>query len=245
MKQTGIRWIFPLGIVLLIGSFIYFDLAQYLSLDELRTRHAIYQEFCRQYPILSLLIYFFMFLTLTALSLPGVSILILVGGSLFGFIPTLLVTSCADVLGSTLAFLGSRHLFGNYLQERYPARFRAVNAGIDRKGWFYLLYLRLMPIFPCILINLLMGLTRIRVTTFYWGTQLGKLPHNMIYSNAGTQLNKLDSVWGALSPGVFSSFLLIALFPMLVKLWLKKLEARQPEPVFEQSCPVTVIQRRH
>lgn len=244
MKQTGIRAILLLGALLLIGVFFSFDLQQYLSLDYLQSRHASYQQFYLQYPVLTLLIYFLLFLTLTALSIPGVSILILVGATVFGFLPTLLLTSVADVIGSTLAFLGSRHLFSDYLQQRFPGRFRAVNAGIDRKGWFYLLYLRLMPVFPCILINLLMGLTRIRVGTFYWGTQLGKLPHNFIYANAGTQLSRLDTFWGGFSPAVILSFVLIGLFPLLVKMVIRLLERRETEQTFDQPCPITTSHSR-
>ena len=224
MKWRYIRFIISAAVVLLIGFILYFDLCHYCTLDYLNSRHAFYKQYCVQNPILTLLIYFTLYLSLTALSIPGLSVVILGGGALFGFPVTLLVISFADVFGSTLAFLGSRKLFGGFLQERFPARLRAVNSGIDREGALYLLYLRLIPVFPCFLINLLMGLTTIRVTTFYWGTQLGKLPHNALYANAGNQISKPDSFAGIFSPAVIASFTLIALFPFIAKMVLQRVK---------------------
>ena len=204
-----------------------FDLQQYLSLDYLSSRHSFYKEYCGEHPKFTLLIYFTLYMLLTAASIPGLSVVILVGGTLFGFSTTLLVISFADTFGSTLAFLSSRKLFGTYLQERFPARLRAVNRGIAREGAFYLIYLRLVPIFPCFLINLLMGLTNISVKTFYWGTQLGKLPHNALYVNAGTQISELNSLPGIFSPGVIFSFALIAFFPLIAKKALRLINDRK------------------
>ena len=172
-----------LCVFLLIGCIVVFDLHQYITLEYLNSRHLLFKQYCGQNLTATLFIYFTFYLILTALSIPGLSVVILAGGALFGFPVTLLVISFADVFGSTLAFLGSRQLFAECLQKRFPARLRAVNRGIAREGALYLLYLRLIPVFPCFLINLLMGLTSIRVTTFYWGTQLGKLPHNALYAN--------------------------------------------------------------
>ena len=227
MKRLYTRLILFLGISLLIGCFFAFDLQQYLTLDYLKSRHTFYTQYYEQNPTLTLLIYFVVFVMLTALSIPGLSVIILAGGALFGLPVSLLVTSFADVLGSTLAFLGSRHLFGKGLQHRHHTRLRAVNHGIAREGALYLLSLRLFPLFPCFLINLLMGLTKIRVTTFFWVTQLGKLPHNAIYVNAGTQISKSDSILGVFSPGIVASFVLIGLFPLLARKGLRLVKIRK------------------
>ena len=227
MKQLYTSLIFLLGIFLLIGCFFAFDLDQCLTLDYLQSRHTFYRGYYEQNPILMLLLYFLIYLTLTAMSIPCLSVVILAGGALFGFPVALLIISFADVFGSTLAFLSSRRLFGKYLQESHPSRLRAVNHGIAREGGFYLLYLRLIPIFPCFLINLLMGLTKIRISTFYWVTQLGKFPHNALYANAGTQISHLDSFSGIFSPAIVVSFALIGFFPLFVKLGLQQVKNRR------------------
>ncbi len=206
MKRQYTGFIIIATVLLSVGFIVAFDLCQYYTLDYLNGRHAFYKQYCVQNRILTLFIYFSLYLLLTALSIPDLSVVILGGGALFGFPITLLVISFADVFGSTLAFLGSRKLFGGYLQERCPSRLRAVNRGIDRDGALYLLYLRLIPVFPCFLINLLMGLTTIRVTTFYWGTQLGKLPHNALYTNAGNQIGNPDSFAAIFTPEVIAFF---------------------------------------
>ncbi|MDX2481378.1 MAG: VTT domain-containing protein [Desulfuromusa sp.] len=227
MKQLFPRFIILVGITLFIGCFFAFDLQQYLTLDYLKSRHIFYKQYYLQNPTLTLLLYFIFYLTLTAMSIPCLSVVILAGGALFGFPVALLVISFADVIGSTLAFLSSRHLFGKYLQDRHSARLRAVNHGIAREGGFYLLYLRLIPLFPCFLINLLMGLTKMRMATFYWITQIGKFPHNALYANAGTQISKLDSFVGVFSPGIVVSFTLIGFFPLIVKMGLQQVKVRR------------------
>ncbi len=227
MKQLHAKLIILLGICILISCFFAFGLYDFFTLDYLQSRHSIYKQYYEHYPTLTLVLYFLIYVGLTAMSIPCLSIVILAGGALFGFPVSLLIISFADVLGSTLAFLSSRSLFGNYLQNRHPSRLRAVNHGVTRKGGFYLLYLRLIPLFPCFLINLLMGLTKIRTSTFYWATQLGKLPHNALYANAGTQVSNLDSLYGIFSPGIIGSFALIGLFPLIVKIGLQQAKNRR------------------
>lgn len=201
----------------LIGCFFGFGLDEFLTLDYLKSRHVFYLQFYRQNMPLTLGIYFMLLFMLTAFSVPGVGLIILTGGALFGFPITLVLTSFADALGSTAAFLSSRYLLGNSLQAKYKTRLKIINRGMNLEGAFYLFSLRLMPFFPCFLINLLMGLTTIRMTTYYWVTQVGKLPFNAIYINAGTQLGRVDSILDMVSPGVMASFVLIGLFPMMGK----------------------------
>ena len=227
MKPLYTRLIILLGGSLLIGCFFAFDLQQYFTFDYLKSRHIFYAYYYERNPTLTLLSYSAIYLILTALSIPCLSAMILVGGALFGFPLALLIVSFADVFGSTLAFLSSRRLFGKYLQEQHASRLRAVNHGISREGGFYLLYLRLIPIFPCFLINLLMGLTKMPISTFYWVTQIGKFPHNAIYVNVGTQISRLESFSGVLSSGVVISFLLIGFFPFIMKLGLNWAKMRK------------------
>lgn len=227
MKQTYLKISILFSISLLIFIFFSFDLQQYLTLDYLKTRQIIYQQLYEQNRFLTLTFYFITIFTLAALSLPGITVLILTGSALFGFWTTLLVVSFADSLGSTAAFLASRYLFGNSIQRKYVDRLTIINQGIERDGAFYLFSLRLMPFFPCFLINLLMGLTTLRSLTFYWVTQISKLPYKAIFANAGTQLGKVDSLFDLFSPGIVSSFVLIGLFPLLSKKGLRWFKARK------------------
>jgi len=219
-------------IFLLVGFFFNFDLDQYLTLDHLKSRHSFYLEYYDQNPIKSLGIYFVIFFLLTILSIPGITAVSLAGGALFGFPITLLLTSFADSFGSTIVFLVSRFLFGNSLQARYSDRLRVINKGVDQEGPFYLFSLRLIPFFPCCLINLLMGVTTIQITTFYWVTQIGKLPYTILYINAGTQLAKLESVLDIFSPGIIISFVLIGLFPLISKKSLQWVRIRKEKQGF-------------
>ncbi len=131
---------------------------------------------------------------MTALSLPGAALLTLLGGALFGLGWGLLIISFASTLGATLAFLLSRFLFRGPIEKRFPRQFETVNRGVEKDGAFYLFTLRLVPIFPFFMINLVMGLTRIKLTTFYWVSQLGMLPGTAVYVNAGGQLGELESL---------------------------------------------------
>ena len=227
MKQTYLKLLIIFSIFLVIGLFFGFDLQQYLTFDHLKSQHAFYRQYYEQNQLLSLGIYVIALFLLTVFSVPGIIVVLLAGGALFGFPLTLLITSFADALGSTIVFLASRYLFGNTIQAKYAGRLQAINNGAGKEWAFYLFSLRLMPFFPCFLINILMGVTTIRIMTFYLATQIGKMPYIAIYVNAGTQLGKMDSVFGIFSPGIITSFLLIGLFPVISKKSLKWFKAHK------------------
>ena len=228
MNQNYLKLLIILSITLSLVVFFSYDLQHYLTLDNLKSRQLFYQQFYDQNKILTLTTYFIIIFLLAALSLPGITIIIVVAGAaFFNFWTTLIIVSFADSLGSVAAFLASRYLFGNSLQEKHADHLTIINQGIERDGAFYLFSLRLIPFFPCFLINLLMGLTTLRTFTFYWVTQLAKLPYKAIFANAGTQLGKLDSFLGLLSPAVVTSFVLIGLFPLLSKKCLKWFNSRK------------------
>ena len=171
--------------------------------------------------------YFLIYVAVTALSLPGAAVMTLAGGALFGLgIGTLLV-SFASSIGATLAFLVSRFLLRDWVQARYGERLGAINPGMEKDGAFYLFTLRLVPVFPFFIINLLMGLTPIRTRTFYWVSQVGMLAGTLVYVNAGTQLARLDSLSGILSPGLLASFALLGVFPLLAKRLVAWVQARK------------------
>ena len=172
-------------------------------------------------------VYFLIYVAVTALSLPGAVVMTLAGGALFGLWVGLLVVSFASSIGATLAFLASRLLLRDWVQGRFGDRLAAVNAGIAKDGAFYLFTLRLVPLFPFFVINLLMGLTPIKTRTFYWVSQVGMLAGTLVFVNAGTQLAKLDSLSGILSPALLGSFALLGVFPLLAKKLVAIVQARK------------------
>ncbi len=182
----------------------------------------------------ALFLYFVTYVAVTGLSLPGAAIMSLAGGALFGRWWGTAVTSFASTAGATGAFLLSRYLLRDFVQRRWGRRLEAINRGLERDGAYYLLFLRLVPAFPFWLINLAMGLTRMRVGTYWWVSQLGMLPGTFLYLNAGTELGTLQSPKDVLSPGVLASFALLAVFPLLVRQvvrwWRGRHGARAKEP---------------
>jgi len=204
-------------IILLITSFKVFGLEQYLSLSYLKASREKFSLLYAEHQIPVIAGYMIIYITVTSLSLPGAAVLTLVGGALFGLGAGTLIVSFASSIGATFACLASRFVLRDWVQSKFGDKLSAVNKGIESEGAFYLFTLRLIPIFPFFVINLVMGLTKLPLLTFYWVSQLGMLPGTMVYVNAGKELAKVDSVSGILSPGLIFSFVLLGLFPITVK----------------------------
>lgn len=204
-------------LVALVGAYFAFDLGRYFTLEYLKSQQAAIDGYVAARPVAASLIYFIIYVVVTGLSLPGAAIMTLAGGATFGLVWGTIVVSFASTIGATLAFLASRYLFRDAIQRRYGDRLHAFDAGMARDGAFYLFTLRLVPAFPFFLINLLMGLTAIRTWTFYWVSQLGMLAGTLVYVNAGTQLARIDSLRGILSPQLIGSFVLLGVFPLIAK----------------------------
>ncbi|MDO3376870.1 FAD-dependent oxidoreductase [Geoalkalibacter halelectricus] len=217
MKANGKKIILVLVIAVLITLFFVLDLHHVLTLEELKARQAAFQDFYAANRMLSLSIYFILYVLVTALSLPGAAVMTLAGGALFGFLPALIVVSFASTIGATLAFLVSRFLLRDWVQSKFKTRLKALNSGIEKDGGFYLFTLRLVPIFPFFVINLVMGLTPMRTWTFYWVSQLGMLGGTAVYVNAGTQLGRIETLGGILSPQLLLSFALLGIFPLIAR----------------------------
>lgn len=214
-------------IAVLVVAFFALDLGRFLTLDALKAGQATFARWYEAAPLLVAGAYFVLYVAVTALSLPGAAVMTLAGGALFGLgIGTLLV-SFASSIGATLAFLASRFLFRDWVQGRYGERLAAINKGMEKDGAFYLFTLRQVPVFPFFVINLLMGLTPIKVRTFYWVSQVGMLAGTLVYVNAGTQLARIDSLSGILSPGLLGSFVLLGIFPLLAKRLVALVRARK------------------
>ncbi|RZL05710.1 MAG: pyridine nucleotide-disulfide oxidoreductase, partial [Rubrivivax sp.] len=170
-------------------------------------------------PLQVALAYFAVYVAATALSVPGATIITLAGGAIFGLFWGTVLVSFASSIGATLAFLVSRFVLRDGIQARFGERLKEINRGIEKDGAFYLFTLRLIPVVPFFVINLVMGLTRMKAFTFYWASQLGMLAGTVVYVNAGTQLARLDSLQGILSPALLGSFVLLGLFPLIAR-WI-------------------------
>ncbi|TNF27923.1 MAG: TVP38/TMEM64 family protein [Deltaproteobacteria bacterium] len=171
---------------------------------------------------LTLSLYFLAYILITALSIPGATIMTLAGAGIFGFWTSLIIISFASTIGATLSFLGSRYLFRDWVQNKFGEKLQKVNEGMEREGAFYLFSMRLIPIFPFFMINLLMGLTPIKIPTYFFTSQLGMLAGSIIYVNAGVQLSQIESTKDIISPDIIISLMLLGLFPLIVKKLLKR-----------------------
>ena len=227
MKTSTGKLLLVAVIVALVEIFFLFDLDRFLTLDTLKAQQQAFQDYYQTHRLRTLLAYFLVYVLVTALSLPGATVMTLAGGALFGFWPALLVVSFASTIGATLAMLVARFLLRDWVQEKFGERLKAINAGIEKEGAFYLFSLRLVPIFPFFLINLAMGLTPLRTATFYWVSQLGMLAGTAVYVNAGTRIGQLESAAGILSPALLLSFALLGLFPLAARRLLATFKARR------------------
>ena len=204
-------------ILLLAGLFFSLDLGRFLTLDYLKESQSRFQILYTEHPLAVIAVYMAVYIIATGLSLPGAAVLTLAGGGFFGLLTGTLVVSFASTIGATLACLAARTLLRDWVQGKFGEKLTAFNEGIEREGWLYLFTLRLIPIFPFFIINLVMGLTTMRLSTYYWVSQLGMLPATIVYVNAGKELAKIDSLGGILSPTLILSFALLGLFPLVVK----------------------------
>ena len=229
MQLRKLALIFIAGAAIL--AFFAFDLGQYLNLQTLKDQQAAISQFHEDKPLLSVAIYFAAYVLMAALSLPGAALLTLAGGAVFGVLWGTLIVSFASTIGATLAFLMSRFLLRDWVEKRFGQRLAAIDEGVRREGALYLFTLRLVPVFPFFLVNLLLGLTGMKARTFYWVSQLGMFAGTVVYVNAGTQLGKLESLSGILSPGLLGSFVLLGIFPLIAR---RIVEVVRKKKVFAQ-----------
>lgn len=241
----NIRKLLLIGAVaVLIGAFFAFDLGRFFSLEYFKSQQAAIEAYQAAHPWWTAGIFFTVYAVSTALSFSGAAVLTLVAGTLFGVLWGTIIVSFASTLGATLAFLIARFVLRDWVQDRFGDKLKAINAGVAKEGGFYLFTLRLIPVFPFFIINLVMGLTPIRIWTFIWVSQLGMLVGTAVYVNAGTQLAQIDSLKGILSPGLLASFVLLGIFPLiatkivaLVK--AKRVYANWPKPAhFDRNLVV-------
>ena len=210
-----------------IGAFFALDLGRFFSLAYIKESQGAIADLHAQRPLLVALVFFGVYVAITALSLPGAAIMTLAGGAVFGLVWGTVIVSFASTLGATLAMLAARYLFRDTLQQRFGAKLAEVDKGITRDGAFYLFTLRLIPVMPFFVLNLLMGLTRMKTWTYFWVSQVGMAAGTVVYVNAGTQLARIDSLKSILSPALIGSFVLLGLLPLIVKKVLAIVQRRK------------------
>ena len=204
----------------------------YLTLSYIKESQQGFQELYREHSLSVIAAYAGIYILVTSLSLPGAAVMTLAAGALFGLVAGTVVVSFASTIGATLACFISRFILRDWVQGRFGDRLKTINEGIEREGAFYLFTLRLIPVFPFWLINLLMGLTTMRLTTFYWVSQVGMLAATIVFVNAGRELGKVESLSGILSPTLILSFVLLGLFPLMTKKSIAFYKARKEKTIF-------------
>jgi pyruvate/2-oxoglutarate dehydrogenase complex dihydrolipoamide dehydrogenase (E3) component/uncharacterized membrane protein YdjX (TVP38/TMEM64 family) len=226
-------------VALAIVAFVALDVGRFLSFEQLKASQASFAQLHAEQPLTVAVVYFLIYVAATALSFPGATIITLAGGAIFGLWQGLLIVSFASTVGAALAFLASRFVLRDWVEARFGQRLADINAGVNREGAFYLFSLRLIPVVPFFLINLLMGLTRMKVWTFYWVSQLGMLAGTAVFVNAGTQLAQLDSLQGILSPALLGSFVLLGIFPLIARRIVAAVQKRKVYARWADQRPKT------
>jgi pyruvate/2-oxoglutarate dehydrogenase complex dihydrolipoamide dehydrogenase (E3) component/uncharacterized membrane protein YdjX (TVP38/TMEM64 family) len=214
-------------IAALIVAFFALGLGHFFTLDFFKSQQAVIDGYVQASPIQAGLVFFLIYITVTGLSLPGAAIMTLAAGAIFGLLWGTVIVSFASSIGATLAFLASRFLFRDAIQSRFSGNLKAINAGVAKDGPFYLFTLRLVPAFPFFVINLVMGLTPLKTWTFYWVSQVGMLAGTLVYVNAGTEIARIETLRGILSPNLIISFTLLGLFPLIAKWIVSTIRARK------------------
>ncbi len=218
MLSVSIKKWLIFGLMLgFVGIFFYFGGHKYLTFEALKTNNEALKTWSSSNLLLASFGFFTVYVISTALSLPGAAILTLASGLIFGFGLGTLLSSFASTIGAGLAFLASRYFLKDWVQRQFGAKIQKINKGIETEGAYYLFTLRLMPVFPFFLVNLLMGLTPIKFWTYYFVSQLAMLPGTAIYVNAGTQLAEISSPKDIISFPLILSFVLLGLFPLFIK----------------------------
>ena len=200
-----------------VALFFALDVGRFFSLEFIKAQQASFAALYEQRPVAVTCGFVAVYVLITALSLPGAAIMTLAAGASFGLVWGTVVVSLASTLGATLAMLAARYLLRDAIQKRFTRKLAEVNSGIEREGGLYLFTLRLAPVIPFFALNLLMGLTRMKVWTFFWVSELGMLAGTMAYVNAGTEIAKITSLRSVLSPGLIGSLVLLGLLPLVVK----------------------------
>ncbi|POT57618.1 TVP38/TMEM64 family protein [Citrobacter amalonaticus] len=209
-------------LILFVAGVVWAMPPGFLALETLRRYHATMAQWQQHSPVVSAVVYFCVYTLVASLSIPGAALLTLLGGALFGLWQGILLVSFASTFGATLAMLASRYLLRDWVSRRFARQMATVDRGMARDGAFYLFALRLMPLFPFVIVNLLAGLTSVSTRRYWWVSQAGMFPATVIYLNAGRQLSQLTSMRDIISPAMLAAFALLGLLPLASRWWFKR-----------------------
>lgn len=232
--MTGHRILVASIIALLFFLYLFFDVGAYFQLDYLVQKKDFLQELVSENLFLSSVTFMLLYIAITAVSLPGAAIMTVAAGTIFGIVIGVVYVSFASTIGATLAFIISRYLFRDYIKKHFTDYIKTINKGLEKEGVFYLFTLRLVPLFPFFVINMVMGMTDFRIRTFYWVSQLGMLPGTIVYVNAGVQLGELESMADILSPELVLSFVLLGVFPYIASKIVRKIRRHRMKSGFSK-----------
>ena len=207
--------------VVAVALFFYFDLQRFLTLAALKANRQALLEYYAAHQVITIAGFMAVYIIQTALSLPGAAILSLAAGAIFGSIMGTVYANIAATIGATLAFLVTRYLLRDAVLNKFGAKLEGMNRELETRGFSYLLFLRLVPVFPFFLINLAAGLTKLPLRTFFIATMVGIIPGGFVYVNAGASLATIDTLSGIASPRVLGSFALLGLFALIPVLYTK------------------------
>ncbi|MBT4963672.1 MAG: TVP38/TMEM64 family protein [Francisellaceae bacterium] len=208
---------FFMMLIALIFSFFFFDLHSFFTLEYIKSSQKKFNIYFQEQPLVTIGIYFLIYVITTSFSFPGAALLTLLGGALFGVFLGTVVVSFASTIGATLAFLGARYLFRDMIQNKYSNKLQSINDGVDKEGAFYLFSLRLIPILPFFFVNLIMGLTKMKASQYFFVSQIGMLPGTIAYVYAGTALSKIEYLKDILHFEVIMAFAVLGLLPLISK----------------------------
>ncbi len=230
VRRSHIKIIILISLVLAAAIAVrLLHLDSYLTLERLKQSRDALQQIYETRAALMIATYFFIYVVVTALSIPGAAVMTLAGGAIFGLWTGVITVSFASTTGATLAFLASRFLLRDWVEEKFSDRLRIINKGLEKEGAFYLFTLRLIPVFPFFIINLVMGLTRMPASTFYRVSQLGMLPATFVYVNAGSALGEIEDISDIMSTRLLVSFVLLGILPLASRRIVTAVRARRKE----------------
>ena len=232
--MTLARWFVAVVVTVVITLFFTYDLDGFLQLSQLKLQQQALMQVVMAKPVMSAALFMVAYILVTALSLPGATVMTLLAGALFGFYYGTLIVSFASTIGATLALLTARFLIRDWVETHFSHQTAKINSGLLKEGAYYLLSLRLIPLIPFFVINLAMGLTRIKVSVFYVVSQLGMLPATFIYVNAGRELARLNSFEDILSLQLLSALVLLGIFPLVTRRWLEAFKKRRTRLSFSR-----------
>ncbi len=216
-RRTALRLALLAAVLGAVAAYFLLDLDRYLDLEFLKQSHERAVTLVHAHPVMATAGFFLVYVLVTAVSLPGAAVLTLASGALFGLLWGLVLVSFASSVGATAAMLIARRVLGEDVQRRFARQLTSVNRGFEREGGFYLFSIRMVPLFPFFVVNLVMGLTSISVWTYYWVSQVAMLPGTLVYVFAGTQLAAVERMADVLSPGMIVALSLLGLFPLLTR----------------------------